>query len=37
MIERRINDIAWTDEAYRCVGARDGKLVVILACEAVQS
>jgi len=37
MIEQRINDVAWTDEAYRCVGARDAKLVVIFACEAVQS
>ena len=37
MIAQRINDIAWTDEAYRCVGARDAKLVVIFAGEAVQS
>jgi hypothetical protein len=37
MIEQRINDIVWTDEAYRCVGANDAKPVVILACEAAQS
>ena len=37
MIKRRINDIVWTDAAYRCFGARDAKLVVILAREAVPS
>jgi hypothetical protein len=37
MIEQRINDIVWTDEAYRCVGARDARLVVIFACETVRS
>jgi hypothetical protein len=37
MIEQRINDIVWTDEACRCVGARHAKLVVIFACETVRS
>ena len=37
MIEQRISDIVWTDEAYRCVRGRDAKIVVIRACEAVQS
>jgi hypothetical protein len=37
MIEQRIDDIVWTDEACSCVAARDAKLIVILACEAVQS
>lgn len=37
MIERRISDIGWIDEAYLCVDARDAKVMVNLACEAVQS
>ena len=36
MIEQRIN-MVWTDEACPCVGARDAKLIAILACEAVRS